>query len=229
MHSYVKFHKEYIFLEHFLLFILHILSAMFLQLKRQSKKGNPENTIPDEVLVAQFLDSGNKELIAILFERYTHLVYGICLGYLQDKEQGKDAVMEIFESLFEKLSVHHVAVFKNWLYTVSRNHCLMILRKTATRNRTYEKSLSGSVTTVEPDDANAEISPEIKEGMVGTAVESLNPDQRACVSMMYLEDKSYKDIADQTGYTLNEVKSHIQNGKRNLKNYLLSRYDFFRP
>jgi RNA polymerase sigma factor (sigma-70 family) len=229
MHSYVKFHKEYIFLEHFLLFILHILSAMFLQLKRQSKKGNPENIIPDEVLVAQFLDSGNKELIAILFERYTHLVYGICLGYLQDKEQGKDAVMEIFESLFDKLSVHHVAVFKNWLYTVSRNHCLMILRKTATRNRTYEKSLSGSVTTVEPDDANAEISPEIKEGMVGTAVESLNPDQRACVSMMYLEDKSYKDIADQTGYTLNEVKSHIQNGKRNLKNYLLSRYDFFRP
>lgn len=216
-------------MEHFLLFILQILSAMFLQLKRQSKKGNPDNIISDEVLVAQFLDTGNKEFIATLFERYTHLVYGICLGYLQDKEQGKDAVMEIFESLFEKLSVHHVAVFKNWLYTVSRNHCLMILRKAATQNRSYEKSLSSSVTSVEPDDANPEISSEIKEGTVSTAVESLNPDQRLCVSMMYLEDKSYKDIADQTGYTLNEVKSHIQNGKRNLKNYLLSRYDFFRP
>jgi RNA polymerase sigma-70 factor (ECF subfamily) len=82
---------------------------------------------------------------------------------------------------------------------------------------------------VEPDEINPELSTELKEGMVGTAVESLNPDQRLCVSMMYLEDKSYKDIADQTGYTLNEVKSHIQNGKRNLKNYLLSRYDFFRP
>ena len=202
---------------------------MFLQLKRQSKKGKPDNIISDEVLVAQFLDTGNKEFIATLFERYTHLVYGICLGYLQDKEQGKDAVMEIFESLFEKLSVHHVAVFKNWLYTVSRNHCLMILRKAATQNRSYEKSLSCIVTSVEPDEANSEISSEIKEGTVGTAVESLNPDQRLCVSMMYLEDKSYKDIADQTGYTLNEVKSHIQNGKRNLKNYLLSRYDFFRP
>jgi RNA polymerase sigma factor (sigma-70 family) len=229
MRGYVKFHNYYDGLEHFLLFILHILSAMFLQLKRQSKKDNPDNSIPDEVLVAQFIDTGNKELVAILFERYTHLVYGICLGYLQDKEQGKDAVMEIFESLFEKLSVHHVTVFKNWLYSVSRNHCLMILRKSATQNRSYEKSLSGSVTSVEPDEANPEISPEIKEGMIGTAVESLNPDQRLCVSMMYLEDKSYKDIADQTGYTLNEVKSHIQNGKRNLKNYLLSRYDIFRP
>lgn len=201
---------------------------MFLQLKRQSKKASQENNIPDEVLVAQFLETGNKELIAILFERYTHLVYGICLGYLQDKEQGKDAVMEIFESLFEKLSIHHINVFKNWLYSVSRNHCLMILRKTATQGRSYEKSLSGSVSFVEPDEAYPELN-EIKEGMVGTAVESLNPDQRLCVSMMYLEDKSYKDIADQTGYTLNEVKSHIQNGKRNLKNYLLSRYDLFRP
>jgi RNA polymerase sigma factor (sigma-70 family) len=202
---------------------------MFLQLKRQSKKGNPDHTIPDEVLVEQFLESGNKELVAILFERYTHLVYGICLGYLQDKEHSKDAVMEIFESLFEKLSVHRVIIFKNWLYTVTRNHCLMILRKSVTRNRSYEKSLSGLITYIEPDESISELSDEIKEGMVGTAVDSLNPDQRLCVSMMYLEEKSYKDIADQTGYTLNEVKSHIQNGKRNLKNYLLSRYDFLRP
>jgi RNA polymerase sigma-70 factor (ECF subfamily) len=202
---------------------------MFLQLKRQCKKGIPDNVIPDEVLVAQFLETGNKELVAILFERYTHLVYGICLGYLQDKDQSKDAVMEIFESLFEKLSVHHVLVFKNWLYSVSRNHCLMILRKAATQNRSYEKSLSGYVNITEPDETNPELSNEVKEGIIGTAVENLNPDQRVCVSMMYLEDKSYKDIADQTGYTLNEVKSHIQNGKRNLKNYLLSRYDFFRP
>ncbi len=84
---------------------------MFLQLKRQSKKGNPDTDIPDEMLVAQFLENGNKELIAILFERYTHLVYGICLGYLQDKEHSKDAVMEIFESLFEKLSVHQCNPF----------------------------------------------------------------------------------------------------------------------
>jgi RNA polymerase sigma factor (sigma-70 family) len=202
---------------------------MFLQLKRQSKKGSPDSDIPDEVLVAQFLETGNKDLVAILFERYTHLVYGICLGYLQDKELGKDAVMEIFESLFEKLSVHRVTVFKNWLYSVSRNHCLMILRKAATRNRSYEKSLSGAIGIVEPDEINPELTNEAREGMVGTAVESLNPDQRLCVSMMYMEDKSYKDIADETGYTLNEVKSHIQNGKRNLKNYLLSRYDFFRP
>jgi RNA polymerase sigma-70 factor (ECF subfamily) len=201
---------------------------MFLKLKRQIKNGMQDNSVPDEVLVAQFLDTGNKELIAILFERYTHLVYGICLGYLQDKEKCKDAVMEIFESLFEKLSVHQVSVFKNWLYTVSRNHCLMILRKSATQGRSYEKSLSGVVAFVEPEDIAPELN-ETKEGIIGTAVENLNPDQKVCVSMMYLEDKSYKDIADKTGFTLNEVKSHIQNGKRNLKNYLLSKYDFFRP
>jgi RNA polymerase sigma-70 factor (ECF subfamily) len=104
----------------------------------------------------------------------------------------------------------------------------MILRKSAVQSRSYEKSAAGAVVEVEPEDIAPELS-ETQEGIIGTAVENLNPDQKVCVSMMYLEDKSYKDIADKTGFTLNEVKSHIQNGKRNLKNYLLSKYDFFRP
>jgi RNA polymerase sigma factor (sigma-70 family) len=201
---------------------------MFLQLKRKSNPGGTDELTSDEALVAHYLETGNKELIGILFERYTHLVYGICLGYLKDKDQCKDAVMEIFESLFEKLQSHEVAVFKNWLYSVSRNHCLMMIRKSDARTRNHEKAHEGIIPVTDPLDPDEEKSGEEKSKVIGQAVEDLDSDQRVCVSMMYLEDKSYKDISDQTGFSMKQVKSHIQNGKRNLKNYLLSRYDYFR-
>jgi RNA polymerase sigma factor (sigma-70 family) len=203
---------------------------MFLQLKDKSKPGNRNSELSDENLVAQYLQTENKELIGILFGRYTHLVYGVCLQYLKDKDQCKDAVMEIFESLFEKLANHPVFSFKNWLYSVSRNHCLMALRKTASYNRSNEKSaVHAGTDQCEPFDHPIEETIALNERVIHSAVENLCTGQRLCISMMYLEDRSYKDITALTGYTLNQVKSHIQNGKRNLKNYLLSRYDFFCP
>jgi RNA polymerase sigma-70 factor (ECF subfamily) len=53
-------------------------------------------------------------------------------------------------------------------------------------------------------------------------VQLLNDHQRKCIELFYLKEKSYQEVAEQTGFSLNEVKSHIQNGKRNLKNYLSS-------
>lgn len=201
---------------------------MFLLLKYRSKPGVQTGKLSDETLVAGYLRTGNKDLIATLFERYTPLVYGICLRYLRDKDQSKDAVMEIFESLFEKLAIHHVISFKNWLYSVSRNHCLMMLRKAANYDRSKQRSLTRIASEMsDTADAGQEESLIRNERIIHNAVESLNAEQRLCVSLMYLEDKSYKDITALTGFTMNEVKSHIQNGKRNLKNFLLSRHDLF--
>jgi RNA polymerase sigma-70 factor (ECF subfamily) len=49
------------------------------------------------------------------------------------------------------------------------------------------------------------------------AIEELSAEQKKCVDLFYLKEKSYVEIAEITGFTLNEVKSYIQNGKRNLK------------
>ena len=86
---------------------------MFIKLKRKEPVTSLLDNLSDELLVSQYLESGNKELIAVLFERYTHLVYGICLNYLQEPEQCKDAVMDIFESLFDKLATHRVSNFRS--------------------------------------------------------------------------------------------------------------------
>jgi RNA polymerase sigma-70 factor (ECF subfamily) len=49
------------------------------------------------------------------------------------------------------------------------------------------------------------------------AMENLNPEQKRCIDLLYLQQKSYKEVSELTGYDLKKVKSYIQNGKRNLK------------
>jgi RNA polymerase sigma-70 factor (ECF subfamily) len=179
--------------------------------------------MPDERLVSDYLENGDKEILAILFERYTHLVYGICLNYLADSDQCKDAVMEIFESLFHKLAVHKVQNFRNWLYSVTRNHCLMTIRKAGSLNRLKNHIFEEESEPQYPDFMDDEDDMMFSKSLIRTAVDNLNQEQGTCIRLMYIEDKSYKEISDITGYALNEVKSYIQNGKRNLKNYLLSK------
>lgn len=193
---------------------------MFLRLNSKKTSQQSLSDMPDEKLVSVYLENGDKELIAVLFERYTHLVYGICLNYLSDTDQCKDAVMDIFESLFHKLAEHKIQNFRNWLYSVTRNHCLMSIRKTGSLNRVKGKIMaeeSESEFPVFTDDEDLMFS----KAMIQSAVNNLNQEQGTCIRLMYVEDKSYREISDITGFGLNEVKSHIQNGKRNLKNYLL--------
>jgi RNA polymerase sigma-70 factor (ECF subfamily) len=138
--------------------------------------------------------------------------------------------MEIFESLFEKLAVYKVTSFKNGLYSVSRSYCLMSLRKTETYLR-LKSRMNDAVQTEQVESNPGACSVEQiectdGEKLVLAAVETLNHEQKACIRLMYFENKSYRDISDITGFAPNQVKSHIQNGKRNLKNYLLSRHDY---
>jgi RNA polymerase sigma-70 factor (ECF subfamily) len=190
---------------------------IFLKLRR--KIAEPVE-LADEQLLASYMESDDKELVAILFERYTHLVYGICLNYLKDNDQCKDAVMEIFESLFHKLAVHKVNNFRNWLYSVTRNYCLMEIRKNGSYNKVRDHYLANEENGYQ-EFITEEDELMYSKAVILSALEQLSPDQGTCIKLMYIEDKSYRDISEITGLSMNEVKSHVQNGKRNLKNFLL--------
>jgi RNA polymerase sigma-70 factor (ECF subfamily) len=129
--------------------------------------------------------------------------------------------MEIFESLFHKLSVHRISNFRNWLYSVTRNHCLMIIRKQGSFNRAKNGLHSNDDDHEFPEYLTEDDEFMYSKKMIMSALDQLNQEQATCIRLMYLDDKSYREISDSTGFSPNEVKSYIQNGKRNLKNYLL--------
>jgi len=180
-------------------------------------KADKRNPVPeDSWLLAQYKASGDLEYLGELYNRYMHLVYGVCLNYFKEEEQSKDAVMQIFEELVLKLRKHEVQNFKSWLHVLARNHCLMALRKSS-KNPTVsmEDTFVENSTFVHLDLDDAK---EQQLSVMEKCMESLPEEQRKSVDLFYLQEKCYKEIAEQTGYDLLKVKSYIQNGKRNLKN-----------
>ncbi len=179
------------------------------------KNTSKTNTQDDLALIAIYQQSGDLEVLGALYNRYMHLVFGVCFNYFKDEEQSKDAVMQIFEELVVKLKVHQVQNFKSWLHVLSRNHCLMALRKSS-KNPTVSLEdnfvENNDFVHLDIDDAK-----ETQLTVMEKCMETLPEEQRKSVDLFYLQEKCYKEVADITGYDMLKVKSYIQNGKRNLK------------
>ncbi len=180
--------------------------------------------VTDAELITAYKTSGDTNLVGELYTRYSHLVYIICGGWLKNEEDRKDAVMEIFEKLIVALKEKEISDFKNWLAVVARNHCVTHLRK-----QNYRSQFSQEVEDFEKFSESVENHSDVrlydKEDQEAQSVDlqhalkKLNDAQRTCIEMFYsdTDKKSYKEIAQLTGYSEKEVKSHIQNGRRNLK------------
>jgi RNA polymerase sigma factor (sigma-70 family) len=178
--------------------------------KRTNK---PVNT-DDEAQLDSYRKSGDLAVLGSLFEQYMPLIYGVCLKYLKDEETAKDAVMGIFEELIVKVKQHDIRQFRSWGYVLSRNYCLMQLRTGKKMEEVPLDEIMESAPFLHPEENNNK---EEALKALERCIQRLTDGQRQSVSLFYLEEKCYKEVAELTGYSLNDVKSYIQNGKRNLK------------
>lgn len=169
----------------------------------------------DAELARIYREQGDMNVLASLFGRYMDLVYGVGLKYLKDSEAAKDAVMNIFEELVTKLRQHEVDNFKSWLHTLSRNHCLMQLR-TPKNLKTVEID-ERLMQNHEEVHLNGVLQKEEHFKQLQMCIEKLPSKQMIVIKLFYLEEKSYNEIVDRTGLEWNQVRSFVQNGRRNLK------------
>lgn len=174
---------------------------------------NTYHHINDSELLQRFYDDHNNEWLGILLQRYTLLLLGVCMKYLKDEEHARDAVQQVFEKVIIELQKYKVEYFKSWLYMIAKNHCLMQLRN---KGR-YVSELNENIVEKEMPDKNTFIQKDQQLDDIAAALQQLNKEQQQCVTLFYLQKKSYHEIVSITGYTLMQVKSHLQNGKRNLK------------
>jgi RNA polymerase sigma-70 factor (ECF subfamily) len=186
-------------------------------LLRLSEKYNGDQ--PDESLLKQYHSSGDLEVLGILYERYMHLVYGVCLRYLKDREDAKDAVMQIFEKLITDVQKHEIRQFKSWLYVLTKNYCLMQIRSQKSKERRINSRKIDHIQYVESD---VELHPIDKDetdwdAALKDCLEKLKPEQKKCIQLFYFKNKCYQDIAYSLKIEEKKVKTHLQNAKRNLK------------
>ena len=182
----------------------------------------------DEELLEAFLSSSESEYFGELYNRYIPLLYGICLKYLQRTEMAEDAVMQIFEDLLPKLQNYEIKVFRTWIYSVAKNHCLQLLRK-----QQKEITVDFNTQFVEFADilhllSDEEYADNERIEMLKDCMEGLPDEQKTAVQKFFYEEMSYADIVDVTGFQLKSVKSYIQNGKRNLKNCIENKCEIIR-
>jgi RNA polymerase sigma factor (sigma-70 family) len=171
--------------------------------------------ISDQELLDRFYADRDNQWLGILLERYTLLLFGVSMKYLKNEEQARDSVQQIFLKAITELQKYRVEYFKSWIYMVAKNHCLMQLRDKPGKN-TVEVKEGIAAESDEPDKENLLLNEKTYD-YLDEALKELNAEQQLCVTLFYIEKKSYQQIAEQTGHTMMQVKSHIQNGKRNMK------------
>ncbi|HTR28518.1 MAG TPA: sigma-70 family RNA polymerase sigma factor [Puia sp.] len=169
----------------------------------------------DQELLENFYSTGENDWLGILLPRYTLLLLGVCMKYLKNEEEARDCVQQIFVKVITELGKYRVDYFKSWIYTIARNHCLMKLRD----RRGHATELSESMLAAWDEEPGKSSHREKEQWLewMNQSLGELGKEQKLCVILFYLEKRSYQEIALSTGYTLMQVKSHIQNGKRNLR------------
>src|SRR5262245_32231138 len=138
------------------------------------------------------------------------------MKYLKNEELARDSVQQIFLKAMTELSKYRVEYFKAWIYMVAKNHCLMKIR-----DRQGKRSVEINDFHVQSVDETLEGNPHLEKdellNKMSEAMEQLNDEQKQSIILFYLEKRSYQEIVESTGYSLMQVKSYIQNGKRNLR------------
>jgi RNA polymerase sigma factor (sigma-70 family) len=177
----------------------------------------------DAQLIELYKSSKDTFYVGELFQRYSHLIASLAFNYLKNSNETEDAVMDVFEIMTRDLRIHDVKNFNAWIYSVTKNHSLKLKRK-RNKERDQEEGLKhnghdlfGSTTE---EDKERSIAKDEQLNSLEEALKTLSEEQKRCVELFYLNNKSYTEVADETGFTMKQVKSYLQNGKRNLKGHL---------
>lgn len=174
--------------------------------------------ITDNELLQHFYVDKDNQWLGVLLPRYTLLLLGVCMKYLKNEEEAKDSVQQIFLKAITELHKYQVDYFKSWIYMVAKNHCLMKLRDRPGKATTdFSENMAGLIGEEGHDIKFQHLEKDRTLELMGNALGELSTEQKQCVTLFYLEKKSYQAIAESTGFSVLKVKSYIQNGKRNLK------------
>jgi RNA polymerase sigma factor (sigma-70 family) len=180
-------------------------------------------TLVDEELVKAYCEDGGNQYIQALFDRYLRFVFLVCMKYLKNEEEARDMAMLVFEKALVDIKRFEIQNFKSWLHVVTKNACLMELRKNkgirvtiVAEEKELEKNMENGFVLHPEQDNNHDL----KLDQLEKAIALLDNEQRQCIELFYLKEKSYNEVANITGFSVNQVKSSVQNGKRNLKNML---------
>lgn len=170
--------------------------------------------LSDSTLLSLYYKERDKLYLGELLSRYTLRLLGVCMKYLKNEDDAKDVVQQVYEKALTEIGKYQIDNFGGWLYRIAQNTCISQIR--AQKHFVEDTSLNYVASEASQDQSHF-WEKDKQHDFLHQALELLKPDQKLCVSLFFLQKKSYQEIASTYNLELKEVKSNIQNGKRNLR------------
>jgi len=185
----------------------------------------PDSSPTDEQLIAKVL-AGDQAAYTILVERHSNLVYAIVSRIVLNEADADDVAQEAFVRAYHALPrFRGDSKFSSWLYRIAVNRSLTHLKRKKRRAAALDPT-TGARAEVEaslgapPEDPHEAVLREERRAAVRAAVAQLPPRYRAVVTLFYLEERNYKEVAEILGIPMGTLKTHLHRARALLKEAL---------
>jgi len=185
------------------------------------KTNNPvpsteSNAMTSDLSLVAAIRSGDQGAMAVLYDRYSSIVYAVALRVLQDTGTAEDVLQDIFMQLWRNPGAFDASRgnMAAWLAVIARHRAIDSLRR-----RRPENNIENIIVSVEPDMASdADRSRAMSK--VREAMGDMAAPQRSALEMAYFEGLTHAEIADKTGEPLGTIKTRIRSGLLSLRKVL---------
>jgi len=167
----------------------------------------------------------DKEAFEELVRRHQHRVSAVAGGILRRREDAEDIAQQVFvKAYFSLKRFDQRAAFSTWLYKITVNECLDLLRKRKVRPLVYESDLSEEqARQFGATDERTSGEPDISEKLVArervqNLMAGLDERDRAMLILKEVEGFAVEEIAEISGLNANTVKVRLFRARRRVVN-----------
>ncbi len=154
------------------------------------------------------------DLFISVIESHKGIIYKVAISYCKDDEDRKDLIQEIFVQLWKSFDNYNDDFkYSTWIYRISLNVAISFYRKENTRTKISNPLTVGILNFAVTKDTEEK---EINLSILQQFISELKPLDKA-IMLLYLEQKSYKEISEIIGYSETNVATKISRIKIVLK------------
>ena len=174
----------------------------------------------DAELIAQYQQNGETNWISILMDRYANQIVAFGLKQIRSHEDVRDFANDVYIKLAEKLKTAEVQEFKSWLYVFMRNMCYDQGRK----KQLFDKFVAQAEQN-ESHEIEEKLQASMDHAHLYKALEEMPEKEATVLRKIYLEEKNYQEVMEETGLSFNQLRGVRNRGSKRLRELLKSKFE----